>query len=154
MATPPPSPLQLPAGAALSSPSRDAGTEGDAPVVSSMASVSIQVTGVKLESNELKPELADGFLDEWNAENVEKLKKYEAAYSRRLKAKYFSMKTLNGEDIFDHETVVDNVIIKSSRWPCTRSFADPIQNMEDQKGFPSSTEAETPFVATIQESTI
>ncbi|KAL0919160.1 hypothetical protein M5K25_011234 [Dendrobium thyrsiflorum] len=119
-----------------------------------------QVTGVKLESNELKPELVDGFLpycsfsaievfkfplsvlvwkpteiseillflfrtsilvlrfqipwaylkmysfgmvdgivllDEWNAENAEKLKKYEAVYSRRLKAKYFSMKTLNGE---------------------------------------------------------
>ncbi|XP_020695921.2 uncharacterized protein LOC110109279 [Dendrobium catenatum] len=154
MATPPPSPPQLPAGAALPSPSRDAGAGGDAPAVSSMASVSVQVTGVNLESNELKPELADGFLDEWNAENVEKLKKYEAAYSRRLKAKYFSMKTLNGEDIFDHETIVDNVIIKSSRWPCTRSFADPIQNMEDQKGFPSSTEAETPFVATIQESII
>ncbi|KAL0919161.1 hypothetical protein M5K25_011235 [Dendrobium thyrsiflorum] len=58
------------------------------------------------------------------------------------------------EDIFDHETIVDNVIIKSSRWPCTRSFADPIQNMEDQKGFPTSTEAETPFIATVQESTI
>ncbi|KAK8925988.1 hypothetical protein KSP39_PZI018183 [Platanthera zijinensis] len=84
------------------------------------------------------------FRDEWNTENVEKLKKYQAAYAQRLKAKYFSNKTLNGgNDIFNHETTVDNVVIKSSRWPCTRSFADLIQNMEEQNKFPSSTEAES-----------
>ncbi|CAL9105732.1 unnamed protein product [Musa acuminata var. zebrina] len=75
------------------------------------------------------------------AESEEKHQRYEALYSRRLRAKYFSKKALDGGDIYGHETTIDNEIIKSSRWPCTRSFADPIKYMEDQNQ--SSSEAET-----------
>ncbi|KAG0464719.1 hypothetical protein HPP92_018883 [Vanilla planifolia] len=82
--------------------------------------------------------------DAWITENAEKLKNYEAVYARRLKAKYFSKKTLNGVDIFDRETRVDNVMIKSSRWPCTRSFAYPIHNIVHIGQMQSSTEEEAP----------
>ncbi|URD93374.1 hypothetical protein MUK42_00963 [Musa troglodytarum] len=75
------------------------------------------------------------------AEYEEKHQRYEALYSRRLRAKYFSKKALDGGDIYGDETTIDNEIIKSSRWPCTRSFADPIKYMEHQKQ--SSSEAET-----------
>lgn len=71
-------------------------------------------------------------------ECIEKLKKYETAYACRLKAKYFSKKALNGGDIFEHEATIENAVIKSSRWPCTRSFADPIQMAEDPSRSPSS----------------
>ncbi|XP_020274812.1 uncharacterized protein LOC109849397 [Asparagus officinalis] len=71
-------------------------------------------------------------------ECIKKLKMYEAAYAWRLKAKYFTKKAFDGGDIFDHETTIDNEIVKSSRWPCTRSFADPIQTVEDPNSPPSS----------------
>ncbi|KAG0463391.1 hypothetical protein HPP92_019460 [Vanilla planifolia] len=118
--------------------------DGDAAAASSMASIPLQGACPNLEQSELKPELVDGFLDAWITENAEKLKNYEAVYARRLKAKYFSKKTLNGVDIFDRETRVDNVMIKSSRWPCTRSFAYPIHNIVHIGQMQSSTEEEAP----------
>ncbi|KAK9118787.1 hypothetical protein Scep_016880 [Stephania cephalantha] len=57
--------------------------------------------------------------------------KYQDDYIHRLKAKYFSKKTLYGGNIFDKSMAIDNEIVKSSSWPCTRSFADPIQSFED-----------------------
>ncbi|WOL12114.1 hypothetical protein Cni_G20879 [Canna indica] len=76
-----------------------------------------------------------------DAEYEEKHRKYEALYARRLRAKYFSKKALDGGNLYEQETIIDNEVIKSSRWPCTRSFADPIKYMEDQSQ--SSPEAET-----------
>ncbi|KAJ6808224.1 uncharacterized protein M6B38_167695 [Iris pallida] len=89
------------------------------------------------EVSESKPEV-DIFQDADIAERAEKLKKYESAYAHRLKVKYFSKKGFHGGDIFDNETVIDNETIKSSRWPCTRSFTHPVQIHEDQNGSPSS----------------
>ncbi|PKA51969.1 Glutathione S-transferase DHAR3, chloroplastic [Apostasia shenzhenica] len=82
-------------------------------------------------------------LDEWDAENLEKLKKYEAMYARRLRAKYFSSRTSNGVNMFDQETIIDDMVVRSSRWPCTRSFAAPAKNLEDRSRFSSSTAPET-----------
>ncbi|KAF6154203.1 hypothetical protein GIB67_016455, partial [Kingdonia uniflora] len=35
-------------------------------------------------------------------------------------------------NIFDKETVIENEVIKSSRWPCTRSFTNPVKSFEDR----------------------
>ncbi|KAF6169096.1 hypothetical protein GIB67_038593 [Kingdonia uniflora] len=72
------------------------------------------------------------------ADHTEKYKKYEADYVRRLKAKYFSKKDLYGGNIFDKETVIENEVIKSSRWPCTRSFTNPVESFEDRSRSSSS----------------
>ncbi|KAK1316539.1 hypothetical protein QJS10_CPA05g01968 [Acorus calamus] len=63
---------------------------------------------------------------------MEKYNKYQHDYVRRLKAKYFSKKAWNGASIFDEETQIENEIIRSSRWPCTKSFIDPQLYFEDQ----------------------
>ncbi|GMN61690.1 hypothetical protein TIFTF001_030780 [Ficus carica] len=75
-----------------------------------------------------KTDSSDIFL----ANQIEKFKKYEADYTRRLMAKYFSKKNLYGGNVFDENTTIDDELIKSSRWPCTRSYADPVQAFEDQ----------------------
>ncbi|XP_042375363.1 uncharacterized protein LOC121974487 [Zingiber officinale] len=75
------------------------------------------------------------------AEHEEKHRRYEALYARRLRAKYFSKKAVDGGDIYDHETTIDNEVIKSSRWPCTRSFADPIKYLEERNQSSYETEA-------------
>ncbi|KAG7023270.1 hypothetical protein SDJN02_14295 [Cucurbita argyrosperma subsp. argyrosperma] len=81
-------------------------------------------------------DLLDGFpsdLDFDNFNSIEKYKKYEADYAQRLMAKYFSKKNLYGGNIYEENTTIDDEIIKSSRWPCTRSFADPLQGFEDHR---------------------
>ncbi|OVA10270.1 hypothetical protein BVC80_1245g18 [Macleaya cordata] len=80
---------------------------------------------------ERKPDLLESCEGLESAEYTEKYKKYEADYVRRIKAKYFSKKNLYGGNIFENETVIENDVIKSSRWPCTRSFTDPVQSFED-----------------------
>ncbi|KAK6250128.1 hypothetical protein SCA6_004133 [Theobroma cacao] len=77
-------------------------------------------------------------------EQIEKYKKYEADYTRRLMAKYFSKKNFYGGNIFDEKTTIDSETILSSRWPCTRSFADPVHAFEDQTNGGSNSDAETP----------
>ncbi|XP_062027135.1 uncharacterized protein LOC133743284 [Rosa rugosa] len=79
------------------------------------------------------------------ADHIQKFKKYEADYTRWLTAKYFSKKTLYGGNIFDENMIIQDEVIKSSRWPCTRSYADPVQGFEDQTSScsPSTTTAET-----------
>ncbi|GMY15435.1 basic leucine-zipper 70 [Fagus crenata] len=47
-------------------------------------------------------------------------------------------------NIFDVNTTIDDEIIKSSRWPCTRSYADPVQGFEDQSSSSSAYSDETP----------
>ncbi|KAF6166510.1 hypothetical protein GIB67_005372 [Kingdonia uniflora] len=43
-----------------------------------------------------------------------------------------------GSNIFDKETVIENEVIKSSRWPCTRSFTNPVESFEDRSRSSSS----------------
>ncbi|KAH7519098.1 hypothetical protein ACOSP7_026057 [Xanthoceras sorbifolium] len=77
-------------------------------------------------------------------EYIEKFQKYEADYTRRLLSKYFSKNDVHGGNIFDEKTTIDGETIMSSRWPGTRSFADPLQVLEDQSSSNSSSTAETP----------
>lgn len=53
-------------------------------------------------------------------------------------AKYYSKKNIYGGDIYNEKTAIDNEIILSSRWPCTRSFADPMHAFEGQGSGASS----------------
>ncbi|XP_004299268.1 PREDICTED: uncharacterized protein LOC101302358 [Fragaria vesca subsp. vesca] len=98
--------------------------------------------GVLNNVDEKKPASFD---DLHTADHIKKFKKYEADYTRWLTAKYFSNKTLYGGNIFDGNMTIQDEVIKSSRWPCTRSYADPVQGFEDQTGScsTSTTTAET-----------
>ncbi|TVU09912.1 hypothetical protein EJB05_43411, partial [Eragrostis curvula] len=94
-------------------------------------------------------------------EHEQKIKKYQAILAARLKAKFFSKKAFDGGihalfsflqylesqvsrswNIFERTTVIQGEIIQSSRWPCTRSFANPELFSRDknshEKGTPSS----------------
>ncbi|TYH99102.1 hypothetical protein ES332_A11G043000v1 [Gossypium tomentosum] len=64
------------------------------------------------------------------AEHIEKYKEYETDYTCRLMAKYFSKKNFYGGNIFDEKATIDSETILSSRWPSTRSFADPVHAFE------------------------
>ncbi|KAK6925176.1 hypothetical protein RJ641_009502 [Dillenia turbinata] len=77
------------------------------------------------------PELVDPFEYMDSAEYTEKYKKYEAEYTLWLNARYFSNKNLYGGNIYDHVVQVGNETIKSSRWPNTRTYADPVQAFKD-----------------------
>ncbi|TYI53930.1 hypothetical protein E1A91_D11G040300v1 [Gossypium mustelinum] len=76
-------------------------------------------------------------------EHIEKYKKYETDYTYRLMAKYFSKKNFYGGNIFDEKTTIDSETILSSRWPSTRSFADPVRAFEDPSNGGSVSEPET-----------
>ncbi|KAA0058023.1 uncharacterized protein E5676_scaffold346G00180 [Cucumis melo var. makuwa] len=95
------------------------------------------------DAEEKKPDLTDQFEDFYNFNSIEKYQKYEADYAQRLMAKYFSKKNLYGGNIFEENTTVDNEIIKSSKWPCTRSFADPLQGFEDHRSSCSTSAMES-----------
>ncbi|KAB1201640.1 hypothetical protein CJ030_MR5G011896 [Morella rubra] len=100
--------------------------------------------GGALNVDEEKPDLTEHFEYLDSKEYAERFKKYEADYTCRLMAKYFSKKTLYGGDIFDKEMTIDDEIIKSSRWPCTRSYADPLQGLEDHRSSGSGYSDESP----------
>ncbi|CAO2202305.1 unnamed protein product [Urochloa humidicola] len=57
-------------------------------------------------------------------EHGEKINKYQGMLAARLKAKYFSNKIFEKEDVFE-EIVIQSETIRLSRWPFTRLFADP-----------------------------
>ncbi|MBA0685499.1 hypothetical protein Goari_013157 [Gossypium aridum] len=76
-------------------------------------------------------------------EHIEKYKKYETDYTYRLMAKYFSKKNFYGGNIFDEKTTIDSETILSSRWPGTRSFADPVRAFEDLSNGGSVSKPET-----------
>ncbi|MBA0616920.1 hypothetical protein Godav_026404, partial [Gossypium davidsonii] len=78
-----------------------------------------------------KPQIPDHFAVLDDPEHIEKYKKYETDYTYRLMAKYFSKKNFFGGNIFDEKTTIDSETILSSRWPSTRSFADPVRAFED-----------------------
>lgn len=94
-------------------------------------------------AEEKKPDLSDQFEDFDNFNSSEKYKKYESDYAQRLMAKYFSKKNLYGGNIFEENTTIDDEIIKSSKWPCTRSFADPLQGFEDHRSSCSTSAMES-----------
>ncbi|KAJ6765128.1 hypothetical protein OIU74_023921 [Salix koriyanagi] len=77
-----------------------------------------------------------------SVEYIDKCKKYEADYTQRLMAKYFSKKDLYGGNIFDEKMTIDNETIMSSRWPCTLSFADPVKSFEEQSNTGSTSTSE------------
>ncbi|KAL5201629.1 hypothetical protein ABZP36_035983 [Zizania latifolia] len=75
-------------------------------------------------------------------EHEQKINKYQAILAARLKAKYFSNKSFDGGNVFEAETIVDGETIQSSRWPCTSSFANPVnlfreKNNHERSGSPS-----------------
>ncbi|KAL9433368.1 hypothetical protein AB3S75_028239 [Citrus x aurantiifolia] len=79
-----------------------------------------------------------------NADYMEKFQKYEADYTRRLMAKYFSKNNIYGGNVFDDKMTIDDETIMSSRWPCIQTFADPMQGYEDQNISGSTSTVETP----------
>ncbi|XP_039146185.1 uncharacterized protein LOC120283547 [Dioscorea cayenensis subsp. rotundata] len=92
-----------------------------------------QAADPPVQAPEASPDSLSILEDTGAAEQIEKHNKYMTLYSRRLKGKYFSKKVFNGAaNIFDHETTIDDETIKSSRWPCTRLFADPIPKLENR----------------------
>ncbi|KAA3460610.1 Tetratricopeptide repeat 12 [Gossypium australe] len=94
-----------------------------------------------LNVDDQKPQIANHFAVLDNPENIEKYKKFEADYTRRLMAKYFSKKNFYGGNVFDEKTTIDSETILSSRWPCTRSFADPMNAFKDPNNGGSNAEA-------------
>ncbi|XP_057951420.1 uncharacterized protein LOC131146104 isoform X5 [Malania oleifera] len=44
-------------------------------------------------------------------------------------------------NIFDEKATIDGETIKSSRWPCTRSYADPVWGFEDLNSSSSTSTA-------------
>ncbi|KAM7267211.1 hypothetical protein ACFE04_009377 [Oxalis oulophora] len=80
---------------------------------------------------------------------IEKYKKYEADFTRRMMARYFTKKTIYGRNIFEVKTTVDDQVIMSSRWPGTRSYADPAVAFEDLTNGGSSTSTEKRTVTTL-----
>ncbi|XP_010522327.1 PREDICTED: uncharacterized protein LOC104800981 [Tarenaya hassleriana] len=65
-------------------------------------------------------------------EYAEKYRKYESEYTQMLLAKYFSGKNIYGGNIFEEKTMIGGETIMSSRWPCTRSYAQPTQFFHEQ----------------------
>uniref|UniRef100_A0A7N0R863 Uncharacterized protein n=1 Tax=Kalanchoe fedtschenkoi TaxID=63787 RepID=A0A7N0R863_KALFE len=97
-----------------------------------------------VDSQEKKPETVVMFKDTDSKEDIEKYKKLEADYTHYLNAKYFSNKDIFGGIIFDEKTAINNGTIKSSRWPGTRSYADPLQAFEEQTSNSPTSGPETP----------
>jgi len=78
------------------------------------------------QEEEAKPHLArDDDSEAVIQEHEQKINRYQAILAARLKAKFFSKKAFNGGNIFEADTIVEGETIQSSRWPCTRSFANP-----------------------------
>uniref|UniRef100_A0A0D9XER8 Uncharacterized protein n=1 Tax=Leersia perrieri TaxID=77586 RepID=A0A0D9XER8_9ORYZ len=65
-------------------------------------------------------------------EHEQKINKYQAILAARLKAKYFSNKTFDGGSVFEAETIVEGQTIQISKWPCTRSFANPVNFFQEK----------------------
>ncbi|EMS47334.1 hypothetical protein TRIUR3_10023 [Triticum urartu] len=90
-------------------------------------------------------------------EHEQKVNRYQAELAARIKAKYFSNKASDGDrvnvqflifvlligKIFEEETIVEGETIHSSRWPCTSSYANPVnflreKNNHERRDSPSS----------------
>lgn len=64
----------------------------------------------------------------------EKLKKNAADFTQYLTEKYFSDKTIFGDNIFDVKTTADGKTIKTSSLPPYQSYADPAGFLDLLKG--------------------
>ncbi|KAF8005772.1 hypothetical protein BT93_K0145 [Corymbia citriodora subsp. variegata] len=95
------------------------------------------------DAEDKKPDPNELSQDSNDAGDIEKYRKYEADYTQRLMAKYFSKKTIYGGDIFEEELTIDGEVIKSSRWPYARSYADTVNSFEDQSCSGSASPTET-----------
>ncbi|CAO2211310.1 unnamed protein product [Urochloa humidicola] len=65
-------------------------------------------------------------------EHGEKINKYQGMLAARLKAKYFSNKIFETEEVFE-EIVIQSETIRLSRWPFTRLFADPAKFCKEKR---------------------
>ncbi|KAF5197060.1 hypothetical protein FRX31_013347 [Thalictrum thalictroides] len=83
-----------------------------------------------------KLDMGESFFED--TDTAQKFQKYQADYARYLRAKYFSGKNLYGGNIYE-EVTVDNIIVKTSRWPCTRSFTHPMESFEGHSKLSGST---------------
>ncbi|KAL6656182.1 hypothetical protein ACP70R_007008 [Stipagrostis hirtigluma subsp. patula] len=99
----------------------------------------------KEEEEEAKPQLLrDDDSESEIQEHEQKINRYQAILAARLNLKYFTKKAFDGGwNIFEAETIVEGETIRSSRWPCTRSFANPVifsqeKNSHDTSNSPSS----------------
>ncbi|KAK3406427.1 hypothetical protein EUGRSUZ_K02633 [Eucalyptus grandis] len=63
------------------------------------------------DAEDRKPDPSELFQDSNDARDIEKYRKYEADYTQRLMAKYFSKKTLYGGDIYDEEFTIDGGLV-------------------------------------------
>ncbi|WJX72264.1 hypothetical protein P8452_56157 [Trifolium repens] len=99
-------------------------------------------------ADEKKPDLNDGLDHLDSPQCIERFTKYENEYTHRLLAKYFSGKSLNGGTSFYEETTIDGEIVKSSKAPCFRLYADPVVGFEEQcingLSSPAETDVNTP----------
>ncbi|KAL4383614.1 hypothetical protein GQ457_15G006370 [Hibiscus cannabinus] len=123
---PPPSPPSISASFSESSV-----TVATAPAPP-LPQVDITAENGTLNVDDQKPPIMNHFAVLDSPENIEKYKKIEADYTRRLMAKYFSKQNFYGGNVFDEKTTIDSETILSSRWPCTRTFADPANALKDQ----------------------
>ncbi|KAK4756332.1 hypothetical protein SAY87_006459 [Trapa incisa] len=88
--------------------------------------------GVSAAVEAKKSDLSSPIFEDLNQyEDIDKYKKYEADYTCRLMAKYFSNKNVCGGDIFDETVTVDGEVIKASRFPSTSSYVDPLRVFKD-----------------------
>ncbi|KAJ9140598.1 hypothetical protein P3X46_031229 [Hevea brasiliensis] len=130
---PPPPPPQPP-----SPPSASNSQNSATPIMPPKVEDGAVKTGVPDVPQE-KPDVAHfQILD--SAEIMDKYRKYEADYTHRLMAKYFSKKNLYGGDVFDERLRMGDETIMSSRWPSTQSFADPVKGFEEQGNVGSTSE--------------
>ncbi|VAI18605.1 unnamed protein product [Triticum turgidum subsp. durum] len=79
-------------------------------------------------------------------EHEQKVNRYQAELAARIKAKYFSNKAFDGDHvnvqfltlvvligkIFEEETIVEGETIRSSRWSCTSSYANPVNFLREK----------------------
>ncbi|MED6130565.1 hypothetical protein PIB30_002159 [Stylosanthes scabra] len=80
-----------------------------------------------------KPDLPDELDHLDSTQCIERFRKHDAEYTRRLMAKYFSGKTaFGGNKLFDEQITIGDEVIKSSRLPCFWSYTDPVVGIEEQ----------------------
>ncbi|CAH2044109.1 unnamed protein product [Thlaspi arvense] len=75
-------------------------------------------------------------------ECADKYRRYESDFKQMLLSTYFSGKDPNGANIFEERTTIDGETIMSSRWPCTRYYADPDISFPDPVQGPDEEEEE------------
>ncbi|XP_027339217.1 uncharacterized protein LOC113852986 [Abrus precatorius] len=90
-----------------------------------------------------KPECSNGLDHLDSTQCIERFRKYDAEYTQRLLAKYFTTKSSYGGNMFDEQITIDDEIIKASRLTCLRTYVDPVVGFEDQGSNGSTPPADT-----------